>query len=219
MKAIIFGATGMVGQGVLREALLADDVTQVLTVGRAATGIKHPKLKELVHPDLLDYSAVQQQLTGFDACFFCLGASTVGLDEAAYTRINHDIPVAAGECLSRLNPGLTFVYVSGTGTGSRAAMWARVKGQTEQALLAMKFKAAYMFRPGVIQPLHGARSKTPLYHAFYVVLSPLLSAIRHFFPAAVVSTQDIGLAMLKVARQGAPKHILEPGDIRALLRN
>lgn len=166
MKIIIFGATGMVGQGVLREALNADDVSQVLAVGRAPLAINHPKLDALVLSNLLDYTPVQDQLTGYDACFFCLGASAMGLDEAGYMRINHDIPLAAARTLSSLNPQLTFTYVSGAGTGSQSAMWARVKRRTEQDLLALPFKAAYMFRPGVIQPLHGVRSKTPAYNIF-----------------------------------------------------
>jgi uncharacterized protein YbjT (DUF2867 family) len=216
MKVLIFGATGMVGQGVLREALLADDVTEVVTIGRTATRRRHSKLREVVHPDLLDYAAIEDSLQGFDACFFCLGASSAGLDEAAYTRINYDIPVAAARTLSRLNPAMTFVYVSGAGTGRQSAMWARVKRRTENALLAMPFKAAYMFRPGVIQPLNGARSKTPLYRALYVVISPVLPLARRLFPKYVLSTMDIGLAMLNAARRGAGNAVLEAVDIRTL---
>ncbi len=218
MKILICGATGMVGQGVLREALLATDVTLVQTVGRTVTGITHPKLREVLHANLLDLSAIEAQLVGFDACFFCLGVSSVGMDEAAYTAINYDMPVAVGQVLSQRSPGATFIYVSGAGTGSRPSiMWARVKRRTEEALLAMPFKAAYMFRPGVIQPLHGARSKTALYHAFYVLTSPLLTTARKLFPATVLSTDDLGIAMLNAVRHGAPKPVLESRDIRALV--
>lgn len=217
MKVIIFGATGMVGQGVLREALNADDVSQVLAVGRTPLAINHPKLDVLVLSNLLDYTPVQDQLTGYDACFFCLGASAMGLDEAGYTRINHDIPLAAAHTLSSLNPQLTFTYVSGAGTGSQSAMWARVKRRTEQDLLALPFKAAYMFRPGVIQPLHGVRSKTPAYNIFYTLTGPLLSLARRLLPRHVLSTEELGVAMLEVVRRGAPKAVLETGDIRELL--
>ena len=217
MKVIIFGATGMVGQGVLREALNADDVSQVLAVGRTPLAINHPKLDVLVLSNLLDYSPVQDSLRGYDACFFCLGASAMGLDEAGYTRINHDIPLAAAHTLSSLNPQLTFTYVSGAGTGSQSAMWARVKQRTEQDLLALPFKAAYMFRPGVIQPLHGVRSKTPAYNIFYTLTGPLLSLARRLLPRHVLSTEELGVAMLEVVRRGAPKAVLETGDIRELL--
>jgi uncharacterized protein YbjT (DUF2867 family) len=216
MRVLIFGATGMVGQGVLRECLLADDVSMVQTVGRTPVGVTHPKLRDVVHANLRDYSSVEAQLTGFDVCFFSLGASAAGLDETAYARINHDIPLAAGKVLSRLNPGMTFIYVSGAGADSPSAMWARVKRKTEEALLALPF-TAYMFRPGVIQPLHGERSKTRLYRLFYVATAPLLSMARRMFPSQVLSTEEIGIAVLKTARHGAPKRILETADLRALV--
>lgn len=206
----------MVGQGVLREALLASDVKQVLTIGRSSVGEQHPKLQELVHADLLDYSTVEDRLRDYDACFFCLGASAAGLNEAMYTRINHDIPVAAAQTLSRLTPAMTFAYVSGAGTGRLSAMWARVKRRTEDALLAMPFRAAYMFRPSIIQPLNGARSRTPIYRVLYGVISPVLSWARRQFPKHVLSTADIGIAMLNIVRRGAVSKVLEAADIRAL---
>ena len=217
MKVLIFGATGMVGQGVLRETLLASDVTQVQTLGRSETRMRHPKLREFVHMDLLDYRGIEDELVGFDACFFCLGASATGLDKAGYTRINHDIPVAAAQVLARLNPSMTFTYVSGAGTGRQSAMWAKVKANTEQALLAMHFKAGYMFRPGVIQPLYGARSKTRPYDVFYRITSPFLSIARRAWPDYVLSTEDIGIAMLSATRRGTPPYILESRDIRRLV--
>jgi uncharacterized protein YbjT (DUF2867 family) len=219
MNILIFGATGMVGQGVLRECLLASDVERVVTVGRNATGQQHPKLQELVVKDMYDYSAVEAQLQGFDACFFCLGVSSVGMKEDDYRRVTYDLTMAAATVLARLNPGMTFTYVTGSGTDSGergSSMWARVKGATENALLRLPFKAAYMFRPGIIQPLHGARSKTPLYNGIYVVISPLLSLAYRLWPEKMTTTEQVGRAMLAVARHGAPKALLEVPDINAL---
>jgi uncharacterized protein YbjT (DUF2867 family) len=219
MKILIFGATGMVGQGVLRECLLASDVESVVAVGRNATGQQHPKLRELVHKDMYDYSAIEPQLQGFDACFFCLGVSSVGMKEPEYKRITYDLTLAAATVLARLNPAMTFTYVTGAGTDSSergSSMWARVKGATENALLRLPFKAAYMFRPGMIQPLHGIRSKTPLYDAAIVVLRPVLGLAHSLWPNKVTTTEKIGRAMLAVARNGAPKVLLDPADINAL---
>ncbi|SFP59155.1 NAD-dependent epimerase/dehydratase family protein [Variovorax sp. 770b2] len=219
MNILIFGATGMVGQGVLRECLLAPDVERVVAVGRNATGQQHAKLQELVVKDMYDYTAVEPQLQGFDACFFCLGVSSVGMKEDDYRRVTYDLTMAAATVLARLNPGMTFTYVTGSGTDSSergSSMWARVKGATENALLRLPFKAAYMFRPGIIQPLHGARSKTPLYHSVYMVISPLLSLAYRLWPDKVTTSEQIGLAMLAVARGGAPKVLLDPADINAL---
>ena len=218
MKVLIFGASGMVGQGVLRECLLAPDVQSVVTIGRSASGQPHPKLRELVPPDLLDYSAIEAELLGFDACFFCLGVSSAGLSEADYTRISYGYTLAAAETLARLNPQMTFTYVSGAGTDSTEqgrSMWARVKGKTENALLRLPFKGAYMFRPGMIQPLHGIRSKTASYQMLYTLLGPLLPLLRRLFPRQITTTEQVGRAMLAVARRGAAKHILESPDIIA----
>ena len=165
MKVLLFGATGMVGQGVLRECLLDTSVTSVATIGRSASGITDPKVREIVHQDLANYTAIEADLTGFDACFFCLGVSAAGMKEADYERITYGFTLAAAETLSRLNPGMTFIYVSGEATDSTEkgrSMWARVKGKTENALLRLPFKAAYMFRPGFIQSVNGERSKTAL---------------------------------------------------------
>lgn len=208
----------MVGQGVLRECLLAPDVQRVLAVGRTATGVRHPKLREAVQKDLLHYTN-EADFSGFDACFFCLGVSSVGMKEADYERITFGITMAAAEMLSRLNPQMTFVYVSGMGTDSSEqgrTMWARVKGRTENALMRLPLKGAYMFRPGAIEPAHGETSKTPAYRAFYLFLKPLLTLLRGIFPNSILTTEQIGLAMLQAARQGAPKRVLEPKDIRLL---
>jgi uncharacterized protein YbjT (DUF2867 family) len=218
MKILLFGATGMVGQGVLRECLLANDVTEVQTVGRAATGQHDPKLREVVHADLFDYSGIESDLSGFDACFFCLGVSSSGMKEADYARMTFELTLAAAQTLARLNPQMTFVYVSGAGTDSSEhgrSMWARVKGRTENALLRLPFKAVYLFRPGVIQPLHGIRSKTNAYQLFYSLSKPLLPLLRALFPNVVLSTEIIGRAMLAVARHGAPRPVLETADINA----
>ncbi|MFM0221510.1 NAD(P)H-binding protein [Paraburkholderia dipogonis] len=222
MKVLIFGATGMVGQGVLRECLRAPDVEAVRTVGRTRTGQLDPRLIEVIQPDLMDYRAVEAQLTGFDACFFCLGVSSVGMQEAEYSRLTYDLTLTAAQTLVRLNPQMTFVYVSGASTDSTEqgrSMWARVKGKTENALQRLPFKGVYLFRPGVIQPLNGARSKTRSYQLFYTLARPFLSTLRALFPNQILSTEDIGLAMLAVARHGADKAVLETADIRALSRS
>lgn len=219
MRVIIFGASGMVGQGALRECLLADDVREVVSVVRTPTGVTHAKLREIVHRDFYDFTPIADRLTNLDACFFCLGTSSVGKNEADYTRVTYDITVAAGTVLATRSPQLTFVFVSGSGTDSsekRGAMWARVKGRAENAILAMPFKAAYMFRPGLIQPMHGASSRTALYRIPYLLLAPFVPLLRRAFPKYVTTTEQIGRAMLAVARHGAPKRILESEDINKL---
>jgi len=219
MKVLIFGATGMIGQGVLRECLMDSGIERVQTVGRTGTGVEHPKLREVVHRDLWNYSSIETDLSGFDACFCCLGVSSVGMKEADYRRVTYELTMAAAESLARLNPRMTFVYVSGAGTDSSErgrSMWARVKGQTENALLRLPFHAAYMFRPGIIQPLHGIRSRTAAYRLLYSLTKPLLPALRRAFPDAILTTGQIGRAMLAVARNGSPKRILESKDIHAM---
>ncbi len=224
MKVIIFGATGMVGQGVLRQCLSDPEVELIATVGRspdakANPGPLPPGLRQIVHPDLADLSAIHGELTGFHACFFTLGVSSSGMNEADYDRITYGLTLAAAEPLSRLNPGMTFIYVSGAGTDSSEhgrVMWARVKGRTENALLRLPLKA-YMFRPGIIQPLDGIKSKTPAYRVGYTVMKPLLPLLPWALPNQVLSTREIGQAMLAVAKRGYPKRILETKDIRAAL--
>ena len=216
MKVILFGATGMVGQGVLRECLLAGDVDSILAVGRTSTGQQHAKLQEIVRPDLFDLSPIESRLSGFDACFFCLGVSAAGMSEQNYRRLTYELTISVATTLARLNPAMTFVYVSGTGTDSSESsrmMWARVKGKTENDLLKMGFRAAYMFRPGYIQPLHGIRTKTKLYGALYTVVAPLYPILKRLLPNYVTTTECVGRAMLDVARRGAPKRFLENQDI------
>lgn len=219
MNVLILGATGMVGQGVLRECLLDEGVTRVVTLGRSPTGQSHPKLREIVHGELLNLRPIEGQLTGLDACFYCLGASATGLSEADYTQINYVLTMSVAEALARIDPDMTFVYVSGAGTDSSErgrAMWARVKGRTENALLRLPFKAAYMLRPGLIIPMHGVKSKTRLYRAFYTVLGPLLPLMRKLFPRSIITTEQLGRVMLRLARSGYSKPVLEAADLSAL---
>jgi uncharacterized protein YbjT (DUF2867 family) len=219
MKVLLFGASGMVGQGVLRECLLDSEVATVLSIVRSSSGQQHPKLREIVHKDFLDFSSIESELSGFDACFFCLGVSSAGMSEENYRRVTYDIALAAGKTLVKLNPNMTLVFVSGAGTDSSErgrVMWARVKGQTENALLRLPFKAAYMFRPGVIVPLHGIKSRTMLYRVPYTLLGPILPLLKGLFPKHVTTTEKLGRAMLIAAKQGAPKPVLESSDINGL---
>jgi uncharacterized protein YbjT (DUF2867 family) len=216
MRVLLFGATGMVGQGVLRECLLDPDVESVVAVLRNASSRQHPKLRELLHRDFLDYAPIESQLAGFDACFFCLGISSAGMSEENYLRITFDLTLAAARALAKLNPNMTFIYVSGAGADSSErgrSMWARVRGKTENELLGLPLHAAYIFRPALIVPLHGIQSKTRLYRAFYALLGPLLPVLQGRFPRYVTSTEQIGRAMLKVVKRGWPKRVLETYDI------
>jgi len=222
MNVLLFGGTGMVGQGVLRECLLDPDIQLVKAVGRIATGVQHSKFREVVHKDLWNYSSIEMKLSGFDSCFFCLGVSSAGMTEADYERVTYGITMAAAETLSRLNPQMTFIYVSGAGTDSSErgrVMWARVKGKTENALLRLPFKASYMFRPGLIEPLHGAKSKTASYRFIYALSKPLLRVLRPVFPSYILTTEQIGRAMIEVVRHSPPKRILESKDIRVILHS
>ena len=223
MRVLLFGASGMVGQGVLRECILSPDVSQVLCVSRRAgslgLGAGSGKVRELVTDNFYDFSSVEPQLAGCDACFFCLGVSSVGMKEEQYRHITYDLALAAAHAILRARPApssVTFVYVSGAGTdASSRTMWARVKGETENALLAMPFRAAYMFRPGAIMPMHGIRSKTAFYQAFYSVLAPVMPLLLRAFPRHVNTTEQVGRAMLHVTREGYTKPILDPSDIAA----
>jgi uncharacterized protein YbjT (DUF2867 family) len=220
LRVLLFGATGMIGQGVLRECLLDAEVTRVVSIVRTRTGQQNDKLKEIEHSDFSNFAPLREQLTGFEACFFCLGVSSSGMNEADYSRITYDYTFAAATVLAAVNPSMTFVYVSGTSTDSTergSVMWARVKGKTENALLRLSFKAAYMFRPGVIQALHGIKSKTPAYRYFYFFARPLIAILRPLMPRSILTTKQIGRAMLTVAKQGGPKSILEPADISRVL--
>lgn len=216
MKVLIFGATGMVGRGVLLECLRDPGIDLVVTVVRTPTGILDGKLREVVHHDFADYSAMEESLSGFDACFYCLGVSSTGMKEADYSRVIFTFTMAPAEMLSHLNPGLRFIFVSGVGTDSSEkgkVMWARVKGRTENALLRLPFQA-YMFRPGFIEPMDGIQSRTPIYEKIYRFTRPLFPLLRSVFPNHVLTTRQIGRGMLHVAREGYPCRVLEPRDIR-----
>jgi len=209
----------MVGQGVLRECLADPQVESILIVGRSSSDIESPKVREMVRPDLFDYSGLDGELTGFDACFFCLGISAAGMSEEAYHRISVDLTLAAAQALSRLNPEMTFIYVSGAGTDRTEQgrmMWARVKGKAENELLKLSFKATYMFRPAFIQPQHGIQSRTTAYRVLYSIVGPLFPVLQALFPRYVTTTEKVGLAMLQVAKQGNSQPILENDDINRL---
>jgi len=219
MKVIIFGATGMVGQGALNACLRDREVSQVLLVGRTASGRMEPRIKEWVTSDLFDLGGRAADLSGYDACFFCLGVSSSGMDEARYTRITHDLTLSVAGTLCRLNPGMTFIYLSGAGadsTENSRTMWTRVRGRTENELRRLPFKAVYVFRPGIIQPLDGIRSKTSSYRLFYSAIGPLLTPLRRLIPKVILTTDGMGRAMIAAARRGAPKAVLEAADIYAL---
>lgn len=219
MKVIIFGATGMVGQGVLAECLKDGEITEILTVGRSISGIRNPRVKELEHRDLMDLSGIEAELTGYDACFFCLGVSSVGMSEHEYERITYQLTLAVAKELARLNPGMVFEYVSGSGTDSTekgGVRWARVKGRTENDLLKLPFRGAYMFRPAMIQPGPGIKSKTPLYQVVYSITRPLLPVLKGLLPAHVTTSEKLGQAMIHVARFGFSKPWIENREINEM---
>ena len=221
MKVLLFGATGMIGQAVLRECLLDPGVQTVCAIGRSSCGVKHVKFREILHADLFQYGGIEDQLRGLDACFFCLGVSSAGLSEREYERLTYTLTMAASEMLARLNPAMTFIYVSGAGTDSSEkgkVAWARIKGRTENAIQRLPFHATYMFRPAAVLPMHGERPRAAVYRIAYAVLRPLLPVLRRLMPRYVVTTEEFGRAMIRAARDGAPKPVLESSDIGALGR-
>lgn len=216
LKTIIFGASGMVGRGVLLECLESVHIDSVLMVNRYSIGIKHPKLKEIIHGDFLNYSEIKNQLSGYHACFWTLGISAVGLNEEKYKVITYDYTLGAATLLAELNPGMTFCYVSGAGTDSTEKgriMWARVKGRTENSLMNLPFKKTYMFRPGYIQPMKGIKSKTGWYNALYFVFKPLFPIFKFLATDAVTTTVDVGRAMICCAKESPEIKILTAKDI------
>ncbi|MGB3438820.1 MAG: NAD(P)H-binding protein [Actinophytocola sp.] len=216
MKVVVFGATGMVGQGVVRECLLDDDVESVVSIGRSASGVTDPKFREVLTDDLLDLSPHAADLAGVDACFFCLGVSSTGMNEADYRQVTYDITMTAAAAVAGQNPAAVFVYVSGAGADATSrTMWARVRGETENALLATSLDA-YVLRPGFIQSRHGARSRTLLYRVAYPVFAVLFPVLRRVAPKYVSSTEQIGLAMLSLARHGAPDRVLYSDAFNAI---
>lgn len=217
IKAIITGATGMVGEGVLHECLLHADVEQALVIGRRSCGVSHPKLKEIIHTNFYDLLPIKEQLKGYNACYFCLGVSSVGMNEKDYHRLTYDLTMHMAALLAELDPAMTFCYVSGAGTDSTEhgkMMWARVKGQTENDLLKLSFKQAYMFRPGLIQPTKGLKNTLKAYK----VLGWLFPVIKLVFPKRVCTLQEVGQAMINAAMKGYEKPIVEVSDIINLAR-
>ncbi|GII52349.1 epimerase [Planotetraspora thailandica] len=217
MKVIVFGATGMIGQGVLRECLVDPAVEEVLVVGRRSAGQRHAKLREVIYPDFSDFSALAEEFSRYDACFFCLGVSSVGMSEDAYRRVTYDITLAAATVMAERNPAMTFVYVSGEGSDSSErgrVMWARVRGRTENALLRLPFHA-YVIRLGYVQPLYGVASKTRWYRGMYAVVAPAYPLLRRLLPRHVTTTENVGKAMLALARRGTDAKILYSRDVNA----
>lgn len=216
MRVLLFGASGMVGQGVLRECLLAEDISEVVAVGRSPLAVSHPKLTVLVRADLADPAAIASLPGHFDACFFCVGVTSFRMDEATYTRLTYDMTLAVATALSRRDPDMTFVYVSGAGADSTEhgkTMWARVRGRTENALARLPFRRVHAIRPGIIRPMHGVTSRTRAYRMLYPIFAPLLPLLRAWRPHLVATTESIGQALLGLARNGYGKTILEMADI------
>lgn len=215
IKAIITGASGMVGEGVLHECLLDAGLDEVLVIGRRSCGIVHPKLKEIIHGDFFDLSVIEDQLNGYNACFFCLGVSSVGMKEPEYARLTYDLTMNVANTLAKNNPDMVFCYVSGAATDSTEKgnmMWARVKGKTENDLLKLPFKNAFMFRPGYMQPTPGLKNTLK----YYKYITWMYPALKTFFPGKVSTLSALGLAMINVVRKGYHKQVLEVGDIKML---
>jgi uncharacterized protein YbjT (DUF2867 family) len=221
MHVLLFGATGMIGHGALDACLQDDAVGRVTVVGRRTTGRVHSKLREHVSPEVADLSGLEEKLRAVDACLFCLGVTAAGLDEARYTELTHDLALLVAGTLVRLNPAMAFVYVSGQGTDATErgrVMWARVKGRTENALLALPFRTVVMMRPGVIQPVEGARSGTRWYRVIYAAAAPVMPLLLRLLPNHIVTTAELGRAMLAAARLEGGRTVLETADIARIAR-
>ena len=213
IKTIITGASGMVGEGVLYECLQHNDVEEILVIGRRSCGYTHPKLKEIVHADMYNLSSIEDQLEGYDACFFCLGMSSVGVKEPEFTKVTYDLTMHLATTLSKLNPEMTFCYISGRGTNETGKMmWQRVKGKTESDLMKLPFRQVFNFRPGIIKSTKGLKHTLPLYKWLNWVL-PIINTVA---PQSIVTLKQIGDAMINVTRKGYEKKILEVKDIIAL---
>jgi uncharacterized protein YbjT (DUF2867 family) len=218
VNVILFGGTGMVGSGALRELLLDPGVERVLLVGRRPSGRTEPKIRELVLPDLSDFSALAEVAAEYDACFFCLGVTAAGMSEADYRKVTYDLTLAAAEALAGARPAMTFVYVSGEGSDSTEkgrVMWARVRGETENALLRLPLRT-YVLRPGFIQPANGEVSRTRWYRIVYAATRPLYPLLKRLAPGRVTTTEHVGRAMLALAREDREEPILHSRDINAL---
>ncbi|WP_317898553.1 epimerase [Aurantibacillus circumpalustris] len=212
LKVILTGATGMVGEGVLHECVLHPEVEEILVLTRKSSGYINPKIKEIVHSDFFNLSSIENKLHGYNACFFCLGVSSVGMNEANYTKMTHTLTIHVAETLCKINEGMIFGYISGAATDSTEkgrSMWARVKGKTENDLKKLSFKKVYLFRPGYMQPTEGL--KNPL--KYYKYISWMYPFLRFAFPSAVSTLKELGLAMINSAAKGYDKSILEVKDI------
>lgn len=219
LKVVITGATGMVGKGVLLECLESQDINSVLLINRRPIDLEHDKLKEIVHKDFYDLSSIEDQLKGYDACFFCLGVSAYRMSEEDYTKITYDLTLHFANTLLKLNPEMTFCYVSGQGTDSTEKsrmMWANVKGKTENAILALPFKKAYMFRPGFIQPMKGIKSSTKMYNTMYTLIKPFMPVLKLFFPKSITNTDRVGKAIINSVTIGYNKTHLDNKAINQL---
>lgn len=209
----------MVGKGVLLECLDHESITEVLSISRRSVGISHPKLKELLHPDFSEFESAKEALQGYDACYACMGVSSAGMNETEYTRLTYDFTLALAKVLFNLNPSMAFTYVSGQGTDSTessSTMWARVKGKTENDLLALGFQQAFMFRPGMIIPVKGVSPSSKLYRVVINNMTWLLKLLKYLAPNSVVNTAQIGQAMIKITQSGYDKNIIAPTDILQL---
>ena len=221
MKVIITGSTGLIGKGVLLESLKDDRISSILVINRESVGIHHPKLKEIIHTNFFELKSVEEELAGYDACFFCLGISSYRMSEQMYTKITYDLTINFARTLLEHNNKMIFCYVSGAGTDSSEKgrmMWARVKGKTENDLLKIGYTAAYMFRPGYIQPIGDVKSKTPMYNQFMTILKHFYPIIKAVFPKHTTTTENIGKAMINVALEGHKKKHLESSDINSLVK-
>lgn len=222
MKVIITGTTGMVGKGVLIECLEREDVTSVLSISRRSVELNHPKLTELIHKDFSEFQSIQDQLRGYDACFACMGVSSAGMNEQDYTRLTFEYTIALADVLFKTNPEMIYTYVSGQGTDSTEkgrSMWGRVKGKTENTLLNMGFKQAYMFRPGGIIPVKGVSPSSKLYKVLIDRMTWLIKLLKKVFPNSIVSTAEIGQAMINVVNNGYDRNVLKPSDILKLTQS
>jgi uncharacterized protein YbjT (DUF2867 family) len=216
MKVIITGATGMVGEGVMDACLKDQDISEVLLVGRKASGHSHAKLKEIVQENLYDISTITSQLANYDACFFCLGTTSMGKNETEFTKVTYDLTMSFAQTLVKANPNMTFTYISGSGTDSSekgSTMWARVKGKTENDLMKLGFKQAFMFRPGYLHPTPGLKNTLP-YYKYITWLYPIVNVLASKY---VSTLAELGLAKIHVVKHGAPKNVLEVQDFKALL--
>lgn len=222
MKVIITGTTGMVGKGVLIECLEREDVTSVLSISRRSVELNHPKLTELIHKDFSEFQSIQDQLRGYDACFACMGVSSAGMNEQDYTRLTFEYTIALADVLFKTNPEMIYTYVSGQGTDSTEkgrSMWGRVKGKTENTLINMGFKQAYMFRPGGIIPVKGVSPSSKLYKVLIDRMTWLIKLLKKVFPNSIVSTAEIGQAMINVVNNGYDRNVLKPSDILKLTQS